>query len=175
MQLFEILCICLVIFSFYKNIANWKDNLILTFIFLISGFILIKTISFPNGLTTFMAGVPACIGDSCMHWGAFTTLLTGQILWGYYTQSITNTMAAALYLIHMSPPLSLIFGFVRNWDFRLQITTDLFLILICMAAHEMNQRKPDALYVARPIKRSQSTVFNGAITRSRKRKMIFSK
>ena len=115
-----------------------------------------------------MTGVPSCVGGTCVHWGAFTTLLTGQILWGYYTRSITNTKAAALYLIHMSPPLSLIFGFVRNWDFRLQITTDLFLILICIAAREMDQRST-------AMKRSQSMVFNGAITRSRKREMIFSK
>jgi len=168
MLLFETLCICIVIFSFYKNIANWQDNLTLTFVFLITGYIFIKTISFPIGLTAFMTGVPSCVGGTCVHWGAFTTLLTGQILWGYYTRSITNTKAAALYLIHMSPPLSLIFGFVRNWDFRLQITTDLFLILICIAAREMDQRST-------AMKRSQSMVFNGAITRSRKREMIFSK
>lgn len=143
MSILEILGIGLVLFSFIKNIENWKKNLLYTIVFCFSAYQFLNKISKYKDLHSFSKGTPLCTiqpfveNGFCIYYDAVFTYFIGQILWGYHAIPAFGTVFLGkrdmiYYTIHSIPIFGLITGRFNNWDLDLQLKTDLGLLIICM-------------------------------------------
>tara|TARA_B100000795_G_scaffold248799_2_gene215850 strand:+ start:82 stop:789 length:708 start_codon:yes stop_codon:yes gene_type:complete len=143
MSILEILGIGLVLFSFIKNIDNWKKNLLYTIVFCFSAYRFLNKISKYKDLHSFSKGTPLCTiqpfieNGFCIYYDAVFTYFIGQILWGYHAIPACGTVLLGkrdtiYYAIHSIPIFGLVTGHFNNWDLDLQLKTDLGLLIICV-------------------------------------------
>jgi hypothetical protein len=148
LSLFEIFGTCLVTFSFIKNSKNWIENVFITSLYFTLVHIFLHTVDKYHSLEGFISGEPICSSKFmnditvCIHYDALFTYLIGQILWCYYAMPKfrqnrnTRTKLWFYYFFHSIPLIAMLGGFVNNWNFYIQVKTDLILIIVAMLNYD---------------------------------------
>lgn len=146
--LFKFLCISLVTYSFIKNSNNWIENIFITTVFVLPFWKFLYTVDKYQSVEGFIAGNPLCSNsilnntNVCIHYDALFVYLIGQILWGYYAMPIfsnfgyTNFKAWFYYVLHSLPLIAILCGYVNDWNFYIQLITDINLIIIAIIEND---------------------------------------